>query len=112
MFWRAGSILQEVLAVRAHAEYRSPAIVGAAVLLVAIVVGGATGLAMWRGERKSIETFYRWFPLYALVELPGTIVIFSAAIGFVNLAAGLLLLPILVYLPFYERGLARKLLRR
>ncbi|MFQ5926782.1 MAG: serine/threonine protein kinase, partial [Terriglobia bacterium] len=110
-FTQLGSILEEVWVSKEGQPYQIEFGVFVAVLLAAIVIGGATAVAMWRGNRKSVETFCRWFPLYLLVDLPGITTVVGFGIVFLkNLGVGLLVLAVLVYLPFWQRRLARKIL--
>ncbi len=86
------------------------ALVFAAVYAAGAVLVGATTVSIWRGDRDSIERFRRWFYLYLLVDLIGI----GAAVGLltalVHLSLALLMLPLLAYLPFYQRRLAKEIL--
>ena len=81
------------------------------VLAFGIVIGRTT-LAMWEGNRQSVSLFYRWFPLFFLADLLAVALMVGVPAGMkmLNVALLLLVLPVLLYLPFYQRQLARKLL--
>ncbi|MBI4466748.1 MAG: protein kinase, partial [Acidobacteria bacterium] len=79
--------------------------------LAALLIGGATTLALWRGDSAALRAFCRWFPLYVLIDIPGAAYVVVVTLKYVNTAAAVLfVLPVVVYLPLYQRRLARKAL--
>jgi predicted Ser/Thr protein kinase len=86
------------------------ALAGVALYVAGAVLIAASTVSIWREEREGIERFHRWFYLYLLLDFIGI----GAAVGLltarVHLALALLLLPLLAYLPFYQRRLAREIL--
>jgi len=79
-------------------------------LLAGLLIGGATTLALWRGDAAAVRVLYRWFPLYVLIDIPGAGFAVAMTMKYANAAALLFVLPVLVYLPFYQRRRARELL--
>ncbi|MFQ5696351.1 MAG: protein kinase, partial [Terriglobia bacterium] len=93
---------------------RTEALVGMVVFWVVVlafgILMGRSMLALWEGNRESVGVFYRWFPLFFLADLLAVALIVGLLAGMRMLVAGLFVLPVLLYLPFYQRQLARKLL--
>ncbi|MDA2914653.1 hypothetical protein MYX77_12015, partial [Acidobacteriia bacterium AH_259_A11_L15] len=93
---------------------RTEALVGMVVFWVVVlafgIVIGRSMLALWEGNRQSVGVFYRWFPLFLLGDLLAVALIVALLAGMRMLMLGLLVLPVLLYLPFYQRQLARRLL--
>ena len=82
------------------------------VVLAFCIVMGRSMVAMWEGNRERVGVFYRWFPLFFLADLLAVALMVGVLAGMKMLSVGLLLLvlPVLLYLPFYQRRQARKLL--
>jgi len=85
-------------------------LVSVAGYLAGAALVAATTVSIWRGDRDSTERFRRWFYLYLLVDFIGIVVAVALLTAFVHLALALLMLPLLAYLPFYQRRLAKKIL--
>jgi len=82
--------------------------------LIGAGISFGTGLAIWRGERETTKRFVRWFPLYLMAEVLGVVVVMAVAWDQVKLMPtpiGLLILGVVFYSRFYQRQLARMLLR-
>jgi hypothetical protein len=79
-------------------------------VLAGYVISGITAVAMWRGDAEGVQAFCRWFLMYLLIDMFGVVVLIALLLKYANLVAGALLLPVFVYLPFYQRRLARKFL--
>ncbi|MFQ5927795.1 MAG: serine/threonine-protein kinase [Terriglobia bacterium] len=81
-----------------------------AVVLAFGILMGRSMLALREGNRQGVSVFYRWFPVFFLADLLAVALLVGMLAGMRILAVGLLVLPVLLYLPFYQRQLARKLL--
>lgn len=79
-------------------------------MVFAYVFAGVSAVEMWRGDLKAERVFCRLFVLYVLVD---TILLMDIAIDlFLHSAVyAFALLPVLVWLPFYQRRLALTILR-
>ncbi|MGH9508770.1 MAG: protein kinase domain-containing protein, partial [Terriglobales bacterium] len=82
-----------------------------ALLLAGYVISGLTTISVWKGERTSLLAFRRWFALYLVLDVASVLIALAIAVKYGWLAPALLVLPVLVYLPFYQYRLARRVLR-
>ena len=92
-------------------------------LAVVLVANGTFAVRCWQGDVRALASFIRYFPLYWLLAQPWLGVaaaplytryaksIFTNPFDPVSIIVGLLLNPPFLVLPFYERRLARELLR-
>ena len=69
-----------------------------------------TAWSVRRGEKRSVRSFVRWFPLHIFLDLLGLAALVGMAVKFNFLVVYLLLLPFGAILPFYQRLLAKKAL--
>jgi len=78
--------------------------------LPGLVVTGWMAWRLWQGDREVLERFVRWFWIFLLVDLVAMAGIVALISAYINLTAAIVVLPVVAYLPFYQRYLARKLL--
>jgi hypothetical protein len=71
---------------------------------------GLSALEMWRQDRSAVQFFRRVFVLYLLVDVFLITVVLVIFMKYDLLRFAVVLLPILVFLPFYQRHLALKVL--
>lgn len=107
------SLLEENLSLLAQSSLPEQALVVVMVMalsLALLVFSAAVALYMWRRDVGTVRHFSRWFVLYLVVDCLAIVAIFGVAFARLSLPVALLLLPLLAYLPFYQRRLARGLL--
>ncbi len=78
--------------------------------LPGLVVTGWMAWRLWQGDREVLERFVRWFWIFLLVDLVAMAGMVAVISAYANLTAAIVVLPVLAYLPFFQRYLARKLL--
>jgi len=84
-----------------------PVILFSIVLLLLVVI--------WRiaqGNLQWVRYLLRWFPLFLLFDVIGISIAMMLAMKYANIFVAWAVLPVLAYLPFYQRQLARRLLDR
>jgi hypothetical protein len=77
---------------------------------LSLALVGVFVTAAWttgRGDVRALRSFHRWFPVYLLLDLLGVVGLVGMAVRFGFMFEVLFLLPVLVYLPFHQRRLAR-----
>jgi hypothetical protein len=65
-----------------------------------------------RGERRALRSFDNWFTLHLILDIFGVIGLLYLGMKLGGLLVSLILLPCVVYLPFYQRHIARKVLEQ
>ena len=82
----------------------------AAVVVAGHVFTGISAFEMWRRDLEAVRFFLRLFVLYVLVDALLIAVILAWFMKYDLLRYAMVLLPVLVFLPFYQRRLALKAL--
>ncbi|MGH8858921.1 MAG: hypothetical protein ACREXG_12990, partial [Polaromonas sp.] len=103
------SLLTEAVETIPHSPHWAELAV-ATFYLPGLVVTGWMAWRLWQGDREVLERFARWFWIFLLVDLVAIGGIVAVISAYANLTAAVVVLPVVAYLPFYQRYLARKLL--
>lgn len=91
----------------------SAATVTLGVLLGGLVISAWTAVALWRRELESVRAIRRWFPLYLPLDVTaGLFLTLPLIVPYAEVVGALLTLPIVVYVPFYQRRLAKQILEQ
>ncbi|HWQ03645.1 MAG TPA: serine/threonine-protein kinase [Candidatus Nitrosotenuis sp.] len=77
----------------------------AVILNAAVTIGG-----ILVGRRGALQWLARAFPIFVLQDLVATVILTYMVMRGINLGAALLLLPVLAWLPVYQRRLAKRML--
>ena len=85
-------------------------IINVLLLIGMILVGVITGVTILRGSTEALRWFVRLFYGYLVMDMLSIVWMMLFFAKYLHIAAALLALPVVAWLPFYQRQVARRLL--